>query len=76
MAPPGTFHAPNEGATTQAIAPLRVALLGIVASAVLSLYVAEAHPWVTALPCILINCGFLQIGFVHGLLFSAIEIPW
>jgi len=66
----------NEAATTQAIAPLRVALLGMFASGLLSLYFAHDHPYLTALPCVLINCCFLQISFPHGLLFSLIEIPW
>jgi hypothetical protein len=66
----------NEAATTQAIAPLRVALLGMFASAVLTLFFAHDHPYLTAIPCVVINCCFLQLSFPHGLLFSLIEIPW
>lgn len=66
----------NESATTQAIASLRVALLGMFLSAVLALFFAQDHPYLTAVPCVLINCFFLQISFFHGLLFSLIEIPW
>ena len=65
-----------QKATTQALASLRVALLGMVASAILSLYFAEDHPWLTAVPCVVINCAFLQISWMHGLLFSAFEIPY
>lgn len=53
-----------------------MALVGMVASAVLSLYFAADYPVLTAVPAVIINCCALQVHPIHGLLFSAIEIPY
>lgn len=69
--PPKTIVVPK-----QAISSLRVALAGVVCSAVLSLVYADRYPVLTAVPCVVINCCFLQVHPIHGLLFSALEIPY
>lgn len=51
-------------------------MAGMVCSAILSLAYADKWPFLTAIPCVIINCCFLQVHPVHGLLFSLLEIPY
>lgn len=43
---------------------------------VLSLLFSSRFPALTLLPALVINCGFLQITVLHGLIFSLIQFPW
>lgn len=56
----GSGGGSEEEGTSQAISSLRVSLAGMVTSAILSLY--YDCPWLTAVPAVIINVAFLQVG--------------
>jgi hypothetical protein len=60
----------------QALASLKVGLLGTAAAVMLAALTHHRFPALVTLPAIVINMTFLQISRLHGLIFSLIQIPW